>query len=231
MISVIIPVLNNIEITSELFETIYKNTVAPSEIILIDNGSTDKYFKLVKKYNKLNINYIRYSENLGVNNAWNEGIRLSKFSYVSILNNDLLLNNFFFQKVIEAMESVKNLGIVVPNIVKEKDLIYKSLDCPIELKSIKKRIGCAFTIRKEVAKKIKPIPIDHLKTYCGDDYLFYFTQVLKYEVKIISNNFVFHYGGKTVHNIFGRNKTKTPRLQEKDFWERIKGSNDENFTT
>ena len=55
MISVIVPVYNNIQITDDFFETICENTVIPSEIILVDNGSADKYYKLVKKYNHLNI--------------------------------------------------------------------------------------------------------------------------------------------------------------------------------
>jgi len=227
MITVVVPVLNNINITDEFFMTIYNNTVIPNEIILFDNGSTDDYPSLVKKYKQLNINYIKKSKNVGVNIAWNEGIRISKNPYVSILNNDLLLNRFFFEKVIESMESIKDLGIVVPTIVKNKKDIRKSLNEPVKLIKIRKREGCAFTIRKELNKRIKPIPVDELKTYCGDDYLFYFTELIGFKIRKMSNNFVFHYGSKTVLKVWS--DKKTTRVKEKQIWKKIRGVKDEMF--
>ena len=90
MITVVVPVFNNIKITDEFFTTVFQNVVKPEEIILIDNGSTDNYRKFLKKYGKFNINYIRKDENEGVNSAWNYGISISKTPYISILNNDIL---------------------------------------------------------------------------------------------------------------------------------------------
>jgi len=227
MITVVVPVLNNIDITDEFFMTIRNNTIIPSEIFLIDNGSTDDYSRLVKKYKRLNIKHIKKTENAGVNAAWNEGIKNSNNPYVSILNNDLLLNKYFFEKIIESMEANLNLGIVIPTIVKFKKGIGKSSNNPVKLIALRRREGCAFTIRKEITKKVKPIPEHLFKTYCGDDYLFYYVKAAGFDIKKMANNYVFHYGGKTVLRVWP--SKKTTRVQEKKIWSRIKGIKDEMF--
>jgi len=219
MITVVVPVFNGIKITDDFFETICMNTIIPKEIILIDNGSSDNYYGLTKKYKQLNINYVRNEINEGVNSAWNYGIKHSKTPLISILNNDLLLNEYFFQKVLESMNNLK-AGIVFPAIIKPNQKFKESLDVPVILKEPRKRNGCAFTIKKEVTDQIEPIPED-LKTYCGDDYLFYQTKLLGYKTFKMSNNFVFHYGGstlKTVEWIVG----KSIRKKEKKIWKKIK---------
>ena len=218
MITVVVPVYNNMKITDEFLSRVCKNTVLPTEIILIDNGSTCKYFKLVRKYKQLNITHIRKKTNEGVNSAWNDGIRLCKTPYLSILNDDILLNKYFFQKVIDSMSDPK-IGIVVPLTVKSKKTIEKSSDVPVVLKKIKKREGWAFTIRKSVADQFDPIPKD-LKTYCGDDYLFYNVRGLGYKIVKMSNNFIFHYGSVTVLKVWSDKKTS--RKKEKEIWKGIK---------
>jgi len=215
-LTVVVPVFNNLKITDDFFSTILENTIIPTEIILIDNGSIDKYYKLVRKYKHLNINYIRNETNKGVNSAWNYGIKNSKTPFISILNNDLLLNKYFFQKILESMDDL-TVGIVSPSIIKSKSGVKKSSDSPVVLKIQKRLRGCAFTIRKEVTDKMVPIP-EELKTYCGDDYLALNTFRLGYKNAIMTNNFVFHYGGRTVHEVYGTDKRKTPRINEKEIF-------------
>lgn len=225
MITAIIPVFNNIQITKEFFDTISYNTIQPKEIILIDNGSVDKYYKLVNNYKHLNINYIRHETNVGVNAAWNEGIKISTTPYLSILNNDLLLNKYFFQKLIETFEKYSDVGIVIPSIVKtNKNIIHNSKDELIGITDIKRRNGCAFTIRKEITDKIPPIP-KILKTYCGDDYLFKRTLELGYRTVRMNKNFVYHYGGATVNKVWP--DKKTTRKEEKKIY--LEGENENTY--
>jgi len=220
MITSVIPVFNNIKITDEFFSTICENTILPKEIILIDNGSTDSYYKLVKKYKKLNINYIRKETNVGVNAAWNDGLRLAKTPLISILNNDLLLNKYFFQKLQETFTEYLDVGIVIPRVVRGEniELLNSSKDEKIKIIDIKRRNGCAFTIRKEASDKFPPIPT-MLKTYCGDDYLFKQTLKLGYRNVRMVNNLIYHYGSKTVLKVWP-NKI-TPREKEKEIYKKL----------
>jgi len=219
MITIVVPVFNNIKMTDEFFSTVSENTVLPTEVILINNGSTDKYHTLVKKYNQLNINHKKKETNEGVNSAWNDGIRLCKTPYLSILNDDIILNKYFFQKIIETMKDPK-VGIVIPLTVKRKKIIENSLDVPIVLKEVRKREGWAFTIRKSVADQFDPIPED-LKTYCGDDYLFHKVRGLGYKIVKMSNNFIYHYGNSTIIKVWP--DKITTRLKEKEIWKNIQG--------
>lgn len=222
MITVVVPVYNNIKITDDFFMTISENTVLPEQIILFDNGSEDKYYKLVKKYNNLNINHIRKETNEGVNAAWNYGISIAKTPYISILNNDLLLNKYFFQMVIISMASDSSIGIVVPLTTKNKDYIKRTRDEVPRLEPLVKREGWAFTIRKEITDKIDPIPLD-LKIYYGDDYLFYHSNALNYKPMKMMNNFVFHYGQKTIKVLIPNQNEYLN--SEKIFWRKVPGIN------
>jgi len=219
MITVVVPVHNQIKITDDFFMTISENTVLPEQIVLIDNGSSDNYLELVNKFKNLNITYIRKETNEGVNAAWNLGIALAKTPYISILNNDLLLNKYFFQMVTQSMVNDKKLGIVVPyTILQDKEYRHKTKnELPI-LGNLSKREGWAFTIRKNITDNIKPIP-SKLKIYYGDDYLFYYTKALNYRTMKITNNFIFHYKNKTINTLIS-NPNKTIN-KEKQIWQEI----------
>lgn len=219
MITVVVPVHNQIKITDDFFTTISENTVLPEKIILIDNGSVDNYSELVSKFKNLNIDYIRKEINEGVNAAWNYGIALAKTPYISILNNDLLLNKYFFQMIIQSMLSDKKIGIIVPTtILKHKEYRHKTIDESPILGNLTKREGWAFTIRKDITDNIKPIP-SKLKIYYGDDYLFYYTKALNYKIMKITNNFIFHYKNKTINALIS-NPNKTIN-KEKKLWQEI----------
>ena len=100
----------------------------------IDNGSVEPINELSTSYKNLKIRYIRFDENIGVNPAWNLGIMKAKTPYVSILNNDLLVNNYFFKRISETM-SDDNVGVCVPNTISD---MYYAMTCkyePVKLSS------------------------------------------------------------------------------------------------
>lgn len=200
MLSVIVPVLNEIEITDDFLASVHANTARPDEIILIDNGSTDDIRSLAEKYPDLNINYVRNENNVGVNEAWNQGVRLAKNPLISILNNDILLNEFFFAKVIETMADPE-VGMCVPHTVYMN--VVEGKDEPVSLQEMKSRQGWAFTIRKSIITEHDNfIPSDKIKIWCGDDYLFECAGELGYARMVMTNNTVFHHVSKTLNKEF-----------------------------
>lgn len=92
-VSVIMPVMNNLEFTKDCVESIYKYTEHPFEFIIIDNASTDgtpEYLsQLAKKHN--NVRIITMEKNIGVAPSWNLGVREAKHDYVAIINNDIII--------------------------------------------------------------------------------------------------------------------------------------------
>jgi GT2 family glycosyltransferase len=217
MITVVIPFLNQIKYTDDLLNNISNNEVLPEKIILIDDFSTEDSNDLLKKYNFLPIEYVRHS----LNYAWNHGISLTNTPLVSVLNNDIIINKYFFKKIIESFNINDKLAVVCPLTTTVIENISLSKDEPVILKEMGKREGWAWTAKMSFLKRIDPIP-SILRTYCGDDYIFTLARYLTYNVKKMTNNYVYHYGGRTI------NETKEcwdERSKEKVLWNQYREKN------
>ena len=219
MITVIIPFINLSNLTNDLLDSISNNDVKPDEIILIDNGSTEDIYNLVvKTHSNLPIRYIRLEENIGVNPAWNLGVKEAKGDIVSILNNDILINKYFFRFVTDAMKD-DTIGMVVPvSSTKDKNIINELVEyeSPI-FEDMKARQGWAMTLRKDIYNKIGGIP-ETLKIYSGDCYLFDACVWLGYKCYYITNNKIFHHQHSTLQDQKMSNSDLLHR--EHDYWEK-----------
>ena len=228
-ITLSIPVLNQIKLVDQLLGCVAKNTVLPKVVILIDDGSTENIKGLVRKYKNLPIKYIRHEKPHGVNAVWNEGMFRCKTSIYTNFNSDIIINRFFFQKIMEAFNSDHKKGIVCANTTKRFGRVNKSKNEQPTFKLMKKREGWAWSIRKEIIDKIHPIP-RQLITYCGDDYIFYCTKKLGYQTVKIMNNYIYHYGGASIFgmrgnwNFSGKQRKKGYLQEEKQKWQQIKKS-------
>ena len=85
-ISVVIPTYNREEYIPLAIDSILKQTFRDCEIIVVDDGSTDKTADVLKKYENL-IRYI-YQQNKGVSAARNTGIRAAQGEWVAFLDSD-----------------------------------------------------------------------------------------------------------------------------------------------
>lgn len=209
MISIIIPVLGKGELTRKCLKSIEFGHVQLNEIILIDNGSPeDEYKEITNEFSSLNIKYIRHEENIGVNYAWNEGVSISNKEnpYVCFLNNDVILNKYFFYKIFRCMED-PTVGICIPIRSRRNANVEGSLDQdnlledPIVINSVYIE-GWAYTIRRSLLEYIGSISED-FKTFMGDTYYFEATKILGYKVVQITNNSAIHLGCQTVDSLFG----------------------------
>ncbi|MGB3536465.1 MAG: glycosyltransferase [Microcoleaceae cyanobacterium] len=85
-VSVVIPVYNGDRYIVQAVESILNQTYSASEIIIIDDGSTDNTYEVLQPYQS-RIHYV-YQENLGVSVARNHGIELSQGEFVAFLDAD-----------------------------------------------------------------------------------------------------------------------------------------------
>lgn len=85
--SVIIPLYNKESFIRNTIESVLNQTFQDFEIIVVDDGSTDKSAEKVKELNNPKINHFR-TENQGVSNARNIGIQKSKADYICFLDAD-----------------------------------------------------------------------------------------------------------------------------------------------
>ena len=93
-ISIVIPLFNESESLEELHNWILSsmsNYSKSFEIILIDDGSTDNSWQIIKNLSKKNKDTrgILFSKNFGKSQALNAGFKLAKGDYVITMDADL----------------------------------------------------------------------------------------------------------------------------------------------
>lgn len=97
-ISVVVPVYNGVkdglkECLSSILNQTYKNI----ELIVINDYSGDQSEMVINSFCDLNgqlpITHIRHEVNQGISSTWNEGIKLSKGSYILLIQQDCILQD------------------------------------------------------------------------------------------------------------------------------------------
>lgn len=86
LVSVIIPVYNCARYLPQAIESVLDQTYQPLEIIVVDDGSTDKTAQIATRFSE-KIRYI-YQENSGPSTARNTGIRSAKGEIITFLDAD-----------------------------------------------------------------------------------------------------------------------------------------------
>lgn len=85
--SVIVPLFNKENYIKETLESVLQQTYTAFEIIIVDDGSTDKSAAIVKEFQNDRIKYF-YQENLGASQARNKAIMLASGEYLALLDAD-----------------------------------------------------------------------------------------------------------------------------------------------
>ncbi len=87
-----------------------------TEIIVVDNGSSDNSVDFVKKFkvqnSKFKIHLIENNKNLGFGKANNQGMEVAQGEYILLLNSDTIVKNKAIKKTIEYLDSNPEVGAV-----------------------------------------------------------------------------------------------------------------------
>ena len=90
-ISFVIPVFNRPNEIDELLNSFCLQKESKDfEIVIIEDGSSNKCDKIIKNYKNLNISYY-YKDNSGPGDSRNFGMNKAKGSYFIILDSDIIL--------------------------------------------------------------------------------------------------------------------------------------------
>lgn len=217
-ISVIIPVYNVQNYISECIESLINQTFKDIEIILINDGSTDRTGEICRKYSE-NDNRILLidKKNEGVSIARNIGLSMAKGEYIAFVDSDDFIDDnmleIMYDKAIETKADIIRCnarilrGSSKNNILKETEVYSKLLDKVDFIEEIVKKdivIGNnAMVVWGNLYKK-DVIKLNKLKfkQICLEDYLFnmqYFKHVERY--CLISNRL---YNYRVLNNSLSR---------------------------
>ena len=95
LVSVIMPVYNGEKYIGKAIESVLAQNV-PTELLVIDDCSTDKTELTVMKYmDSGNIRYIRNKENMGAARSRNQGVKASKGKFIAFLDFPPSLSRYF----------------------------------------------------------------------------------------------------------------------------------------
>lgn len=199
-LGVIIPVVQK-EYAKALAKQISKNTRVPDKIIIINNTG-DPGFCLDFGDITSRVEVFVPVKPMRVNPSWRYGIsRLKDMEIISILNDDLIINPYFFAKIDEvfSLKIDRYVGVVPSDCLEPACMIEKGVHVKDEnkLEPLGRRQGWAMSLLKSFMDMVGPIP-ESLGTFCGDDW-YYWTA--KYHNKMwmrMVDNLVYHYGSSSV---------------------------------
>jgi GT2 family glycosyltransferase len=99
-VSAIIPSWNRRDLIAEILPTLQTQSRPPDEIIVVDNGSTDRTYDVVQKFGA---RVVRLDSNCGFAAAINEGIRHASGEWIVLANNDVVFQSQWLEKLLKAV--------------------------------------------------------------------------------------------------------------------------------
>jgi len=115
MISIIVPAFNEERTIKKCIMSLLDLNYPTYEIIVIDDGSTDRTFEVVKTFNSPLINLV-HQQNQGKPNALNNGIRLSKGEIIVTVDADTIVQQESLTRIANRFASDHQIGAVAGNI-------------------------------------------------------------------------------------------------------------------
>lgn len=115
-ISLIMPVYNEERFLKLCLDSLMKQTVKPSQVIVIDDGSTDRSPEIIAKYPVTSILTLPKQKNSMIERVpyvMKAGTKLldDDFDYVGNLDADTVLEPQYYEKLLREMENDKKIGI------------------------------------------------------------------------------------------------------------------------
>lgn len=113
MVSVIVPVYNVEKVLHYCIDSILAQSFKDFELILVDDGSTDKSGEICDKYALNNSNIVvKHIENHGVSKARNTGIELAKGEYICFIDSDDYVAENYIEELIRTKEKYSDYDSV-----------------------------------------------------------------------------------------------------------------------
>lgn len=100
LVSVVIPLYNGEQYIGPCLDNMMAQSYENLEIIVVDDGSTDRSAEIARKYP---VNLIRHENNRGLSAARNTGIDASKGKYIHFMDVDDSINPHYYKEMAEAI--------------------------------------------------------------------------------------------------------------------------------
>jgi GT2 family glycosyltransferase len=114
-LSVITVTYNNQTGIGEYLTSVFKNLPKDSEVIVLDNASTDKTLEELRKEKRVKL--IESKENLGYAKGNNLAVKEAEGEYLFFLNPDTVVLDGAIEKLLSFAEGLEGWGIISPKLI------------------------------------------------------------------------------------------------------------------
>jgi glycosyltransferase involved in cell wall biosynthesis len=128
-VSVCIPTFNGARWILEAVNSALNQSYSPSEILIVDDHSTDNTVELVRSLSDERIRLVINDHNLGLVNNWNKCVGLAGGDFIKFLLQDDILYPHCIEKMIEPFLADAGLGLVFA----PRDIILEVEDATTEV--------------------------------------------------------------------------------------------------
>lgn len=149
-LSIVIPVYNHEKYVKKCLETILEELPERTEIIIVDDCSTDNSLDVIKSIKSEHIKIICNEKNMGCAYSLNRAIGLAKGEYIGTNNSDDFVERGFYKKLLEVAQR-ENADVACANIadyyneteriiynkIEERNIYLNSIDKKIDFFNIK----------------------------------------------------------------------------------------------
>jgi len=241
IVSIIIPHFNGKKLLENCISSIYKNIrIDNFEIIIVDNGSTDDSVKNIEKLFS-GIKIIRNKNNAGYSGGCNIGAKHANSKYLLFLNNDTEHSKHWIETLINFMDSNPKIFAAQPKILNFKNKkqfdyaggsggfidkfcfpfvkgrIFNTLEKDIGQYNQPSKIfwssGAAMIVRSDIFYTLKGFDEVYF-AYMEEIDLCWRAQSLGYEIWVIPDSYIYHYGKQTIKE----NTIKSHYLNHRNSW-------------
>lgn len=114
LVSIIIVNYNGYQFLKNCLSSIFKNSYSNYEIIIVDNGSTDKSISKIKKDfpHPSKLSFIELKKNIGPSAARNEAFKIAKGEFIGFLDNDTEVDKNWIKNAIKLFIKNPKIGII-----------------------------------------------------------------------------------------------------------------------
>lgn len=118
-VSVIVPVYNVEEYLDQCLDSIRNQSLENIEIILVDDGSTDKSGLMCDEISRVDVRVkVIHKDNGGLMSAWKEGVKASKGNYIGFVDSDDWIDSDMFCTLNNRATS-QDLDVVFSMLIRE----------------------------------------------------------------------------------------------------------------
>lgn len=162
-VSILIVNYNTKDLTLDCIDSILdEGSDLKSEIIVIDNGSTDGSIDHLEKLERnAVIKLIENSENAGFSKANNQGIKVAKGEYILLLNSDTKVKKYAIERMVEFAKKHPETGAVGARLLNADGTLQESaFPFPTIERAVKQYwLGQKGLLDKYAPKSIEPVDV------------------------------------------------------------------------